>query len=347
MSTKVAISRSKRSAISVMSSELDRLLAQGIQEGVFPGAAYAVGNTKEVYIGVAGRHTYSTDSPPIVADSLFDLASLTKVIATTTSAMLLWQDCALHLDQPVQELVPEFVGEGKSAVTIRQLLIHESGLPAHRDFWKLHPEERWPAILAEPLESSPGAETRYSCVGFLVLQQVLQRLTGERYEEAWAWPFFRVVDQLGLDVCFSPTADQTELCVPTEGSLQGVVHDENSRSLGGMAANSGLFGTIEAVAAFAQWIMATRNPMWTTRQGLGSRALGWDTNFSHQASAGAHFSENSFGHTGFTGTSLWIDPDRELIAILLTNRVHPIRDNDRIRDFRLRFHEHVFASYVS
>ena len=330
-----------------MASDLDRLLAQGIQEGVFPGAAYAVGTEGGIELGVAGNHTYTPDSPAITAESLFDLASLTKVIATTTSAMLLWQDGALQLDQRVQELVPEFKGEGKSAVTIRHLLTHESGLPAHRDFWKLAPEDRWHAILAEPLESSPGAETRYSCVGFLALQQVLLSLTGERYEDAWAWPFFRVVDQLELDVCFNPAPDQKERCVPTEGALQGVVHDENARSLGGMAANAGLFGTIKAVAAFAQWVQAKRGPEWTSRQGLASRALGWDTNHRHQASAGQLFSERSFGHTGFTGTSLWIDPDHDLFAVLLTNRVHPIRDNDRIRDFRLRFHEHVFASYVS
>ncbi len=330
-----------------MSSVLDRLLAQGIEEGVFPGAAYAFGAVSGLEIGVAGSHTYSPDSRAITAESLFDLASLTKVIATTTSAMLLWKDGALHLDQPVQELVSEFTGEGKSAVTIRQLLTHESGLPAHRDFWKLPVEDRWPAILAEPLESAPGAETRYSCVGFLVLQQVLLNLTGERYADAWAWPFFRVVDQLKLDLCFNPAAEQRERCVPTEGTLHGVVHDENARSLGGMVANAGLFGTIKAVAALTQWVSTAHELEWTSRQGLGSRALGWDTNHRLQSSAGPSFSEQSFGHTGFTGTSLWIDPDHDLLAILLTNRVHPTRDNDRIRAFRLRFHEHVFASHVT
>lgn len=335
---------------------LDGLFSDAVAQGVFPGAAYAFGTSHRTVFGTAGRLSYHKDSPEVDLETVYDLASLTKVIVTNTSAMCLYQDGALILDQPVAEVIPEFIGSGKQAVTIKNLLLHNSGLPAHRDFWKIlgNAEDRWRAILAEPIEAVPGVRTHYSCVGFLVLQQVLLRLTGERYEEAWTWPFHRIARGLGANLVFCPDSNLRSRIAPTEEIdgvvLQGVVHDENSRSLGGIAGNAGLFGDVRSVARFARWILNNGEGLveanivreWTRRQAvadpLSTRGLGWDTKSVAGSSAGDQFGPHSFGHTGFTGTSLWIDPDLKRFAVLLTNRVHPTRENVGIQAFRPLFH---------
>ena len=325
--------------------DLDALLEQGVANHAFPGAAYAVMTRDVEYRGYVGSFTYE-DPTPICKDSLFDLASLTKVLATTTSALCQASDGAFHLDQRVQDVVPGFEGEGKEQVTIRHLLQHNSGLPPHRDFWKASDDVRWRAILTEPLEVCPGERTAYSCVGFLVLQQVIQELTGERYEEAWTWPFHRIASALEAELVFNPR--EKHRCVPTEGGLQGEVHDENARSLGGIAGNAGLFGTLDAVAKFAKLICFGEpevidhrlHDQWRRKQPVAdsasTRALGWDT---ESPSLGVQFGRESYGHTGFTGTSLFVDPLREMATVLLTNRVYPTRENTRLQTLRPRFHD--------
>lgn len=332
--------------------KLDSLLRQGIADQAFPGAAYACLARGKEFTGYIGNQTYDLDSPAISDHSLFDLASLTKVLVTTTAALLQAMDGALILDQAVQELVPDFIGKGKENVTIRHLLQHNSGLPAHREFWKLSDAERWRGILSEPLEAPAGDRTAYSCVGFLVLQQVLQTLTGERYDDAWTWGFHRLCSKLDAELLFNPT--NTSRCVPTEGGLQGVVHDENARSLGGIAGNAGLFGTLEGVRKLVNLVtfgepsvLDTRLlNQWRVRQAVkdasSTRALGWDTRSDIGPMSGSRFSSDSFGHSGFTGTSIWIDPNAEIGVVLLTNRVFPTRDNLRLQALRPRFHDLAF-----
>lgn len=332
--------------------DIDALLAKGIRDRAFPGAAYAVISKDREFRGYLGNFTYG-ESPTIGETSLFDLASLTKVLVTTTSALCQASDGALHLDQRVQDLVPEFLGEGKDEVTIRHLLQHNSGLPPHRDFWKLPQDQRWEAILCEPLEARPGLRTAYSCVGFLVLQKVILKLTGENYEDAWTWPFHRIAATLGAELLFNPP--NQSLCVPTEGALQGTVHDENSRSLGGMTGNAGLFGTLDGVAKMAKLFLFGNcdlfnhelHDQWRRRQpsedSSSTRALGWDT---QSPSLGHRFSLESYGHTGFTGTSLFIDPIHEVGAVLLTNRVYPTRENARLQEIRPVFHDLVHSIFV-
>lgn len=318
---------------------------------VFPGAAYAVISREGEYRGYVGSFTYE-DSTAICEDSLFDLASLTKVLVTTTSALCQASDGALNLDQKVQELLPMFTGEGKEMVTIRHLLQHNSGLPPHRDFWKVPSASMWTAILDEPLEAQPGERTAYSCIGFLVLQQVIQALTGERYEEAWTWPFHRIASALEAELVFNPR--ERHRCVPTEGGLQGEVHDENARSLGGIAGNAGLFGTLDGVAKFAKLICFGEpevidhrlHDQWRKKQSVAdpasTRALGWDT---ESPSLGVQFGRESYGHTGFTGTSLFVDPHRKMAAVLLTNRVYPTRENTRLQALRPRFHDLAYQIF--
>lgn len=347
-------------------SAIHALLEEAVRDRICPGAAWAVvfGGSREPVSGCMGRFTYEESSPLVDESTRWDLASLTKVIATTTVAMLLHEEGALDLDEPVRRVLPEFEGAGKDGVTFRDLLLHRSGLPPHRNFWEAagqltdEPESdaaileaRWEAVLREPLEAPNRARTAYSCVGFLVLQRALLALTAERYEDAWTWPFFRRIQPLGLELQFNPS-DRTR-CAPTEGGLQGVVHDENCRSLGGMTGNAGLFGTIGDVAGFVRALMqgvivrhATLEAWSRRADDSSSRALGWDTKSPVGSSAGDRFGPRSFGHTGFTGTSVWIDPDVDRAAILLTNRVYPSRSQSTLELLRPRFCNMVATDLV-
>lgn len=350
-----------------MSREIDALLAQAVQDRVFPGAAWAVvGPDGVLGQGFVGRYTYDPESPQVDGITIFDLASVTKVMATTTSALLLHAQGGFELDQPVQSVLPEFEGDGKEAVTFRHLLSHNSGLIAHRDWWLMGDsvEARWNAVLREPLLNPPGKVTAYSCGGFLVLALALQRVTGEVYPDSWTWPAFRLLQGMGIEARFCPTEDQRLRCAPTEqqadGSfLQGVVHDENCRFLGGMTGNAGLFGTLSDVARFSQWCVNSSEGavdeatwrQWTAKQAVAdstsTRALGWDTKSQRNSSAGEQFSDTSFGHTGFTGTSIWIDPTRKISALLLTNRVHPTRNGPEMLPIRAAFADHASKLFGS
>jgi uncharacterized protein YbbC (DUF1343 family) len=335
--------------------EVDRIVAAAIEDGAFPGAVVAVGRRgRLVHLWAHGRLSYEPDAPPVTADTLYDLASLTKVIATTTMAMILVDEERLDLDRPLQEFLPAFQGPGKEAVTVRHLLTHSSGV----DWWaplyqELSGEEAYlERIQAMDLVYAPGARSLYSDLGLILLGEVLERVAGEGLE-----PFVRrrVFAPLGMgDTLFRPGEELLARIAPTEHDpwrgrvLRGEVHDENAFALGGVAPHAGLFGTAGDLARFAQMILnggvlehhriASRETVeaFTRRAGVpdSTRALGWDTKSPEGSSAGSLFSPRSFGHTGFTGTSLWIDPERELFVILLSNRVHPKRDNQLIREVR-------------
>ncbi len=334
-------------------------------------------------------------------DDLFDVASLTKVMATTTLAALLVEDGALDLDAPVAARLPAFAAEGKAAVTARHLLAHASGLPAWRPYFEavaadpvardafLPPGERPPfaalrvafrrgrelvraAVCAEPLEAAPGTRAVYSDPGFIALGFLLEALCGEPLSSAVER---RVLLPLGLRSTFfldglDPerrwrraevrAVAPTEACPHRHEVNQGTVNDDNAWAMGGAAGHAGLFSTAVDVAAFGHaWLQAVRGrpsvvparaaALFARRDATpgSTRALGWDTPSAEGSSLGARLGRGprgAIGHLGFTGTSLWIDLDAELAVALLTNRVHPSRENERIRAFRPHFHDAVAAA---
>ncbi len=336
-------------------AEVDRVLDRFLEEGAFPGGVLAVGHRGALaHLKPFGRLSYDEDVP-VAADTIYDLASLTKVVATTTMAMILTGEERLDLDSPVQDFLPLFRGEGKSQVTVRHLLTHSSGV----DWWApLYEELRGQDAYVERIQAmdlvyEPGSQAKYSDLGLILLGEILERVAGEPLD---AFVRRRVFEPLGMkDTLFRPGPDLVGRIAPTEKDpwrgrvVRGEVHDENAHALGGVAPHAGLFSTAGDLARFVQMMVnggvfehhrffsrATAETF-TNRAGVvpgSSRALGWDTKSPEGSSAGSLFSPSSYGHTGFTGTSIWIDPERQLFVILLTNRVHPTRDNKLIRQVR-------------
>ena len=335
---------------------VSRVLAGFLEKKAFPGAVLAVGYRGNlVHFEAVGRLSYEEDSRPVAKDTIYDLASLTKILATTTMAMMLVDEGDLDLDHKVQHYLPRFVGTNKEKVTVRQLLTHSSGVnwwaPLYKD--TTGQSAYLEKIQAMDLVYEPGTKTLYSDLGLMLLGEILERVAGQSLED---FSRQRIFDPLGMkDTRYKPGPAFLQRIAPTEEDkewrkrvLLGEVHDENAYALGGVAPHAGLFGTARDLARFAQMILnggvfehrryISRETVatFTRRAGVpdSSRALGWDTKSAEGSSAGTLFSPNSFGHTGFTGTSLWIDPERELFVILLTNRVHPTRDNILIRKVR-------------
>lgn len=336
-------------------AEVDSILADFVAQGAFPGGVLAVGYRGAlVHLQPFGRLTYDRNAPAVSTDTIYDLASLTKVVVTTTLAMILVDEGLLELDRPVEEFLPRFVGSGKEAVTVRHLLSHASGL----DWWaplyqELAGKEAYvERIQVMDLVYEPGSRSLYSDLGLILLGEILERVAGEPLDQAARRLIFAPLSM--EDTLFRPPASLHKRIAPTEDDpwrgrvLRGEVHDENAFALGGVAPHAGLFSTAGDLARFAQMILnggvyahhrlLSRRTveLFTRPSGVfdSTRALGWDTKSPQGSSAGELFSPLSFGHTGFTGTSLWIDPDRELFVILLTNRVHPTRDNNLIRKVR-------------
>ncbi|MCG6924731.1 MAG: serine hydrolase [Acidobacteria bacterium] len=360
-------------------ADVDRLLESAVSDRAFPGAVLAIGRHGSlVRFRAFGRLSYEPGAPEVRTDTLYDLASLTKVVATTTVAMTLVDEGRLDLDARVADVVPEFSGGAKDRVRVRQLLTHTGGLL----WWdRLYEQLRGrPAylerILEMDLDYDPGTKMVYSDLGIILLSEVLQRLAGEPLE---AMARRRVVEPLGMrDTQYLPPVGLRPRIAPTERDpwrgrvLLGEVHDENAFALGGVAPHAGLFSTAGDLARFAQALLnggelegqrivseATVD-LFTRRAGVAesTRALGWDTPSNGKdprsstpgdpgySSSGSLFSPRSFGHTGFTGTSMWMDPERGLFVILLTNRVHPTRENRKISRVRSRLADAVVRALV-
>jgi CubicO group peptidase (beta-lactamase class C family) len=322
---------------------IDRVIRRGIAAGGYPGAAVVVGRRgAAVWEKGFGHLGWAADSPEVLADrSIYDLASLTKVVGTTTAAMILYDEGKLDLDEKVTHFLPEFIGGQKDQVTVRQLLMHRSGLPAGRELWRhAHsPEEAKRLIFDVPLEYRPGTGQVYSDLGADLLGMVIETIAGEGLE---IFLQRRVFGPLGMkDTEFRPADSLVYRIAPTEVSpprgypLRGEVHDENAYALGGVAGHAGLFGTASDLAVFAQMmlnggtyegvrIVSDSAVHLFTARAAGTRALGWEV-AAGQHGAGNFLGEHAYGHTGFTGTSMWIDPDRDMFVILLTNRVHAAR----------------------
>jgi len=332
----------------------------------FPGGVIAVGRRDTVMLLAAVGHYGVDDRRPITPETIYDLASLTKVIGLTTAVMMLVDSGKLDLEAPVQRYVPAFQGLGKERVTIRNLLTHSSGLPAWRRLYAeaTTREEALALVDTTPLLRQPGDTFAYSDLGAIALTQAVEAVTGRWLNDFLDARLFGPLDMQSTR--FLPPESWRDRIAPTENDssfrhriLHGEVHDENAGRLGGISGHAGLFSTATDLAKFAQWLLRTRQgvltPGWqpgvnqpklrselalefTRRQNIppgSSRALGWDTP-SPNSSAGTKLGPNAFGHTGFTGTSIWIDPDRDLFIILLTNRVNPTRANTKILQVRRR-----------
>ena len=327
--------------------------------GAFPGAVLAVGRHGRLALLAPVGH-YGVDDPrPVEAGTLYDLASLTKVVALTTACMLLVDAGQLELDAPIDRYVPAFRGAVKDRVTVRHLLTHSAGLLADLPLYD-STATRTAALTAvdsTTLVAPPGTTYRYSDLSAIVLMQAVERVTGEPFDRLLSR---RVFGPLGMPATrFRPPPSWRDRIAPTEHDtvfrhrwLRGEVHDESAARLGGVSGNAGLFSDAPDLSRFAamllnggawdtlQLIRAETVAEFTTRQNLppgSTRALGWDTpSDSGYSSAGTKLSRRSFGHTGFTGTSMWMDPDRDLFIILLSNHVHPTRGKTAI--LRVRAH---------
>jgi CubicO group peptidase (beta-lactamase class C family) len=331
-----------------LEERLDSLLAGAVAEGVAPAAVAAVGrHGRLVYLKGFGTTHSAPGYPGVDSTTIFDMASLTKVVATTTAAMMLEEEGRLDLERTVASYLPQFSDSAKAGITLRMLLTHSGGLEAFaRLFETLRGREQYlDAINSRPLEYPPGSATVYSDWDMILLQLVIERIVGDSLDRFVAE---RIFQPLGMnDTMFRPSAFLVDRIAATEvdpqrgGLLHGVVHDPNAWAMGGIAGHAGLFSSAPDLAIFAQmmlnggWYDGVRilRPetiaRWTARQGpYASRALGWDTP-SGESSSGRHFSARAFGHTGFTGTSMWLDPERGLFVILLTNRVNPTADNQK------------------
>src|SRR3989442_978354 len=328
--------------------------------GAFPGAVLAVGRHGRLALLAAVGRYGTDDARPVDPGTLYDLASLPKVVGLTTACMQLVDEGRLALDAPVQRYLPEFHGGAdKERVTVRHLLTHSSGLPAWRPLYREAGSRSAALALVDttPLATAPGERFVYSDLGAIVLTQVVERISGEPLDRLLAR---RVFGPLGMAATrYRPPTAWRNRIAPTETdtafrhrALRGEVHDENAGRLGGVSGHAGLFSNALDVSRFAamllaggawdslQLIRAETVAEFTRRQEVppgSSRALGWDTPAdSGYTSAGAKLSRRAFGHTGFTGTSLWMDPDRDLFIILLTNRVHPTRAKTAILRVRPR-----------
>lgn len=327
---------------------LDSIIVAAIADKASPGAALAVGRNGVVgYMRSYGALDWDPSSAPVTDSSLYDMASLTKVVAATTAAMILEESGKLDIERTVASYLPEFDAPDKARITVRQLLTHRGGMEAYSDLWKTNHGrvEYLRALNLRPLAYEPGTKMIYSDWDMVLMQLIIERLAGTTLD---AFVDEHLFKPLGMkDSRFNPAESLLPRIAPTEvvpfrgGLIRGVVHDENAWSLGGVSGNAGLFSSARDVALFCQMMLnggelngvrilkPATIARWTSRQDPGSsRALGWDTP-SPQSSAGHYFSLRSFGHTGFTGTSIWVDPEKQLYVVLLTNRVNPTRQNQK------------------
>jgi CubicO group peptidase (beta-lactamase class C family) len=347
-----------------------RVLDEAIGVHAFPGCAFGVLAKDEIVLADAlGRFTYDEASPTVTAETVYDIASITKVVSTTAAAMLLYQQSLLDLETPLAELLPSFTAKRAAGaaspaaggrVRLRHLLAHNSGLPGYVEFFRTAKtaDELLRACLALPLEAEPGARAEYSDPGFILLGKALEVLAREPLA---TWVPRKIFQPLGLAATgFCPPPGARALIPPTEEDtvfrhrrIQGEVQDENAWLLGGAAGHAGVFSNVADLLRFAREILsaaansgrlfdAATVELFARLQGPegSSRALGWDTP-SGNSSSGRHFSPHSVGHLGFSGCSLWIDLDAGIAVALLTNRTWPDRQSPLIRQVRPAFHDAI------
>ena len=350
-------------AAAAVRDSMHAVLARARADSAFPGAYAAVGDAD----GVIAEATVGTldwaPSPAPDARTVWDLASLTKVVALTSAAMRLVDDGRLDLDAPVQRYLPEWTGRHQDRVRVRDLLTHSAGLSAWRPLYKeaASPAAARALALATPLDTVPGARYVYSDLGAITLAAIVERVTGEPLDRFVAR---EILAPLGMtDTRYLPPPDWRDRIAPTEFDpwrgrhLRGEVHDENAHALGGVSGHAGLFGTGHDLARFARMYLNGGEldgarvfrpetvARFTARQdsALSHRALGWETPTGRN-SAGTRMSARAFGHTGFTGTSIWMDRDAGVWVLLLTNRVNPSRESRGIGPARTALADAALAA---
>jgi beta-N-acetylhexosaminidase len=347
------------------------VIEAAIKDQAFPGATLAVGYRGKVSLHAFGKQTYDAKSPNIAIDTMYDIASLTKVVATTTLVAKLAEGdfpVRLDLDATVERYLPEWTSgpqpEWRHRVTIRHLLTHTSGLPPFKEYWRTSKSknETLAKIFAETLDYEPGTKEVYSDLGIILMAEIIERLTGQKLDTlAREYVFFPLAMS---NTMFNPPKKLCPSIAPTEIDnqyrhrlIQGEVHDENAAAIGGVSGHAGVFSTAPDLAAFCQMLLnggiyAHRRILrratiaeFTEPQQLsgGTRTLGWAVP-TEGGSSGHFMGPRTFGHTGFTGTSIWIDPDRQLFVVFLTNRVHPTRENQKLAKVRPVLHDAVMQS---
>lgn len=347
-----------------LSATLDSIARAAIADSAAPAIALAVGrHGRLVHLAGYGAVDWAPGAAAVTDSTLFDLASVTKVVATTTASMILEEEGRLDLDRTVASYLPELTDTSKQAITVRMLLTHRGGLEAFAPLYRQFRgrEQYLEQINLRPLRHPPGTQTIYSDWDLILMQLVIERVTGRPLDE---FVRDRIFAPLGMrETGFRPALPRdriaaTERDTARGGLIWGEVHDPNAWALGGVAGHAGLFGSARDLAVFAQMLLnggeygtvRVLRPQtlarWTAPQGPGaSRALGWDTP-SGESSAGRFFSTRSFGHTGYTGTSVWIDPERGLFVVLLTTRVNPTSANQKQAPLRRAVADAVQSAIV-
>ncbi|BBO78968.1 esterase [Desulfosarcina widdelii] len=351
---------------------VDDLMEEGLRERVFPGAVLLVGKgDAELFLRAYGKADLFSNRL-MTPETVFDLASLTKPLAMAPAVAKLVDRGRILLDRPAADWLPELAGD-KTAITIRQLLCHRSGLPAHRLFYmtlkNLDPRERKDAVLGliarTPLVTPPGTATLYSDLGFMLLCRLVERVAGCTLENFLAEQIYGPMEIDDLFFFRLPTKSSshhafaaTEFCPLRCRLLVGEVHDDNAWYAGGVDGHAGLFGTARAVFYLLRRLTAehrclVKTPVFSKevldpifKNGPDDNfSLGFDRPAAENSSAGRYFSKNSVGHLGFTGVSFWMDPTTDVTVVLLTNRVHPFRWHNRLVDFRPKIHDRIMEQF--
>jgi CubicO group peptidase (beta-lactamase class C family) len=355
---------------------IDTLMMQGISDNVFPGGVLLVSTEGAIRFFKAYGYANIFSRSKMAKNTVFDLASLTKPLATTLAVMKLIERHKLDLSRRLGSLIPVFADRKKANVTIRDLLTHCSGLPDYRPYYEklrslagnLGKETLRGLLVKEPLVYPTGKSVLYSDIGFMILEWVVENVSGRRLDR---FVFEEVYKPLGLDALYFPDLDSTgsdsktrkkeyaatEFCPWRNMLLEGAVHDDNAYVVGGVAGHAGLFGTALEIHNLLAQLLSDFHGGATSRlfpqailceffhrQKDTDRALGFDTPSFPHSSCGHYFSNKTVGHLGFTGTSFWMDLERRIIVILLTNRVHPSCDNIKIKSFRPKLHDTVMEN---
>jgi CubicO group peptidase (beta-lactamase class C family) len=352
---------------------VDRMMRQAISDNVFPGAVLLVSHKQSILFFEAYGHANIFSKAAMTRQTIFDLASLTKPLATAVAVMLLVQRGNIELEQDLGSLLPDCKDSDKSAIRLKHLLYHNAGFPDYRPYYraliKIAPEKRMETLrrwlLDESLIHSIGAAVLYSDLGFMILRWVIEKVCEQRIDR---FVTDNIYEPLGLKhLFFNPLEVEarafpyaaTEKCPWRQTLIEGRVHDENAYAVGGIEGHAGLFGSADNVHGLLQDLLCAfhgYNASGLFQQGLvqtffkrlsgTDKALGFDTPSLTGSSSGRLFSKNSVGHLGFCGTSFWMDLEREIVVILLTNRVHPTRTNECIKAFRPRLHDAVMQPLV-
>jgi len=352
--------------------QVDSLMHQGLSDKVFPGAVLLISRGDSILFIKAYGYANIFTKYPMAEDTIFDLASLTKPLATSLAIMNLVQENKLDLEQSLGSVLLKFKKTEKEQIKIKHLLSHTSGLPDYRPYYKelakLPLDSRKDALMdfiaREPLAYQTGKKELYSDLGFMILNLVVESISGKRLDRFVDEKVYKPLDLsrglFFLNVDEKPQPERfaaTELCPWRNTLLEGVVHDENAYVMGGVDGHAGLFGTAGGVYSLLSALLSVYYGYSSThvfkkellkiffkRQNNTEKTLGFDTPSLHNSSCGDLFSKKSVGHLGFTGTSFWMDLERSVIVVLLTNRIHPSRDNTKIKAFRPKIHNAIMKS---